>query len=253
VAIELPVPFVSVHYEGIGDGDQPHSRCASQVRAQQAFHMDGRGWTDIAYNALTCPHGWVFEGRGLHVKSAANGTALGNAKGYAIQGMIGAGEQPTPEMDQGIKEAADWFRTEGSALDEVNGHRDWKPTACPGDPLYARVQAGRYDPSGTLPPAPTPPSTTQENGMSALIKGDEQAPWYVTDGVDKRWVLDRAEAQFLMAAKVIEDTRTPEQQASGAQIMPTTLPQVLVDRIPLVVTSHGIPGGYKGEIANRST
>jgi hypothetical protein len=131
-------------------------------------------------------------------------------------------------------------------------HKEWAPTrkidahSIDGDAFRARVAAALRGP--TTPPTP-PVALPLEANMSALIKGAEQAPWYVTDGVKKRWVLDRAEAQFLVAARVVVDTRTKAQQDAGAQVEPTTLPQQLADRIPLVVVGGRIPGGYEGAIA----
>ena len=54
----------TAHWEGPHMGVFPHTACPSKVRGIQAFHMDSRGWSDIAYNAIVCPHGYVFEGRG---------------------------------------------------------------------------------------------------------------------------------------------------------------------------------------------
>lgn len=108
----------------------------------------------------------------------------------------------------------------------------------------------------TPPPEPIPepepepePIPREEPDMSALVQGDAQEAWYVTDGVTKRWVTDRAEAQFLVASRAVADTRTPEQVAAGAQVTPTVLPQNIADRIPLVVTGKGKPSGYAGEVA----
>ena len=45
-----------------GKNTWDHSLCPGLVRGIQNFHMDGRGWSDIAYNFLICPHGYTFEG-----------------------------------------------------------------------------------------------------------------------------------------------------------------------------------------------
>ena len=64
---------VTVHWEGPKIGSRPASQCAALVRSIQAFHQNGRGWSDIAYNLVVCEHGDVFEGRGASRGNAANG------------------------------------------------------------------------------------------------------------------------------------------------------------------------------------
>jgi hypothetical protein len=115
-----------------------HGRCASIVRAYQDFHMDDRGWSDIAYNSLACPHGHRYEGRGPGIRSAAQGTTDGNNRSYATCYIGGEGDpvgDPTKFafLDEG---------TPNRMLRLRWGHRDWKSTACPGARLYAWRQAG---------------------------------------------------------------------------------------------------------------
>jgi hypothetical protein len=107
------------------------------VRAYQAFHMDTRGWQDIAYSSLVCPHGVRYEGRGHDVRTAANGTTAGNNASHATCYIAGDGD---PLTDPAKAAYAD----ESRRLDGLTkGHRDWKPTACPGDPLYRWVHSGQ--------------------------------------------------------------------------------------------------------------
>src|SRR5687767_4703415 len=77
--------WVALHWEGPKMGwPWDHSQCAAKVRSIQKFHMDSRGWADIAYSALYCGHGYVFEGRGLGKRTAAQGTNSGNDHYYAL-------------------------------------------------------------------------------------------------------------------------------------------------------------------------
>jgi hypothetical protein len=41
-------------------------------------------WADIAYNFLVCKHGYVFVGRGWNVRSAAQGSNVGNGHYHAV-------------------------------------------------------------------------------------------------------------------------------------------------------------------------
>ncbi|QKW22317.1 N-acetylmuramoyl-L-alanine amidase [Kitasatospora sp. NA04385] len=157
-----------VHYEGSAvpgalAGD--HGRCAGHVRDVQHAHLNDpkEDWIDIAYSFLVCPHGYVFEGRGLNVKNGANGNPTLNAGHYAICAMVGTSgiTSPTDEMLNGLVDAIEYCRAQGGAGGEVRGHRDGYATTCPGDELYAWVQRGAPRPgnSGQAPaPAPAPPS-----------------------------------------------------------------------------------------------
>lgn len=135
---------VAIHWEGPPLGALTHTQCFSKVRAIQAFHMDDRGWSDIAYNFLPCPHGFVFEGRGLRVGSAANGDRQANYDYYAICALCGQGDPQPPELYQAIRDAVALCRTRCG--NTILGHRDLFQTACPGDLLYGHVQKGTFIP-----------------------------------------------------------------------------------------------------------
>lgn len=137
---------VKVHYMGSYVDPRiaaDHSRCAALIRQVQAGHMDANGWNDIGYSFICCPHGDVYEGRGLHRLPAANGPGL-NQGHYAVLALLGnAGlTQPTDAMLDGIREAVTYCRNRGQAGTEIKGHRDGYNTDCPGGPLYAWIQAG---------------------------------------------------------------------------------------------------------------
>lgn len=123
----------TAHWEGPHMGTFPHDTCPGKVRQIQAFHMDTRGWNDIAYNAVVCPHGYVYEGRGPGARSAANGTDTGNDNDAAVCYLGGEGDPFTPEGAQAMADAMHWLSPGG----QRHAHRDWKPTACPGDTIAA--------------------------------------------------------------------------------------------------------------------
>ncbi|MEU8776290.1 peptidoglycan-binding protein [Streptomyces sp. NPDC048606] len=148
---------VKIHYEGtyvpesLGRPDA-HGQCAARVRSIQASHLANReeDYSDVAYNALVCPHGYVFEGRGAHRKTGANGTAALNVGHYAVCALLGSSglTEPTAAQLAGLRDAIEWLREDGDAGDEIRGHRDGYATACPGGPLYAWVQRGAPRPGG---------------------------------------------------------------------------------------------------------
>ncbi|WP_457028117.1 peptidoglycan recognition protein family protein [Kitasatospora sp. P5_F3] len=161
---------VKIHYEGTSvpaDLVADHSRCAGRVRAIQASHMADKdeGWIDLAYSAIVCPHSYVFEGRGAHHQTGANGSASLNRAHYAVCAMVGDSglTEPTEAMLHGLRDAVEWLQRDGGAGPEIKGHRDGYATSCPGGPLYAWVQAGAPRPGVPAPapapmPKPTPPA-----------------------------------------------------------------------------------------------
>lgn len=137
---------VKVHYTG--DTMDPrlledHKLCPGRVRQIQNGHMDGNGWNDIGYSAVVCPHGVVYEGRGLNKLPSANGPGL-NSGHYAVCGLVGNKGlvKPPPAMLNGIRDAIEWFRRSGNAGNEIKGHRDGYATDCPGPALYSWVKVG---------------------------------------------------------------------------------------------------------------
>lgn len=158
---------VAWHYLGPKSGTWEHSQCAGKVRQIQAFHMGSqRGWVDIAYTALVCPHGFIYEGRGIGVRTAANGTNAGNQAYYAICGMLGEGDVLTGSMVEAFKHGTVWLREAGKAGNKVKSHNYFKPTGCPGEP--ARAEAAKWDGQVITvvytPPPPAPDPTPAPTG-----------------------------------------------------------------------------------------
>ena len=142
---------VLVHWVGPSMGTPNHGDCADRVRGIRSYHINGNGWADIAYSALVCPHGYVFEGRGKGRRTAANGTNDGNQRFYAVCYLGGQGDDFTDDAKNGINDAIDWL---GGG--EVGGHRDATSTSCPGGVIYSWVEAGHPRAGDTPEPHDTP-------------------------------------------------------------------------------------------------
>lgn len=199
-----------------------HARCPAIVRAYQAFHMDQRGWQDIAYSSLVCPHRTRYEGRGKDVRTAANGTTTGNNVSHATCYIAGDGDPLT----DGAKWAYldEHVRLEG--LDKV--HSDWKSTACPGAPLRAWVKAGHPAPGPVAPPPPPPPPPDTEDDMLDIIAGDERPnEWYATD-----WLVKRQVAPADAALIAWQAARTGRKVGIDKDNRPFVVAQARVDAIP---------------------
>ncbi len=147
----------TVHYAG---GDQEvstllrgHTRCINLWRAYQKYHMGSRNFADIAYNGGFCQHGYVFAGRGVHIRSGANGTAFGNYRFYAWCWIGGEGETPTKEALQALAWIIRDARRQGGAGRRVVPHSFHKSTGCPGPLTDDAYALDNQDISGDRPMA----------------------------------------------------------------------------------------------------
>lgn len=137
---------VTVHWNGGGTQwakvdpttEARETWMANRLRIVQRYHMDGRGWSDFAYSFAVDPWGLsLWEGRGLDVRPASQGTTVGNNTSHSIYVATGLGDDPVTEdcldlLDEAVAQIAEM----GDAEDLAVGHRDWKSTTCPGDFLY---------------------------------------------------------------------------------------------------------------------
>lgn len=129
-----------------------HEECNRLIREIQNFHMDIRGWNDIAYSMIACDHGFSV-GRGAHVLTAANGPGL-NMDHYSIlllRGNSGA-KKLTDALKFNFHEARKYLMTFGDAGKEIKGHRDGYSTDCPGPDIYPWIHAGAPINGITIPP-----------------------------------------------------------------------------------------------------
>jgi hypothetical protein len=136
----------AVHYSGSNaDELSDHKNCAGRVKGIQTFHMDGRGWSDIAYSYLVCKHGYTFEGRGVGIRTAANGTNSGNDAYHAVCFLGDDTANRDDVTDAGrraLRETVAMCNGWTAHADLVRPHSWFKPTACPGDELRRWISQG---------------------------------------------------------------------------------------------------------------
>lgn len=158
------------HYGGATGPPSDHADCIKRWLSWQNYHMDTHGWVDIAYTGGYCDHGYAFPGRGFGVRTAANGTNDSNDRYYAYTWIGGGSATPT----QAALDALDWWfeegRKAGNAGSEVRNHSDFKPTACPGDPLrgYTPNKGGGSPVTPTPTPEPTPVPTPKQDNLTGV-------------------------------------------------------------------------------------
>jgi hypothetical protein len=135
---------VALHYSGMNSDEQAvHEQCAGRLRAMQRYHMEEKGWLDIAYGHVFCRHGYVFVGRGFGVRSAANGTRAANDRYFAVcfLGDDSAGRADvTPQAYAALAELLRSYDRRMRRPLVVRPHSDFVATPCPGVELRGYIK-----------------------------------------------------------------------------------------------------------------
>lgn len=159
-----PTTHIAVHHSANAADftSTSWSQCAANVKAIQSYHMYTRGWCDIGYHYLVCPHGDIFEGRagGDDVRGAHDGYNCGSM-GVCLLGYFHPPPDQVPTAaswdslaelaawkcdQQGIDPlGSSWYAGYGGVVQNLYGHRDVSATACPGDNAYAGLPAWRAE------------------------------------------------------------------------------------------------------------
>lgn len=175
--VAAPTRGLVIHYDGDDQGlaGKPHSACVAYWRRTRGFHMGpARGWADIGYSFGCCPHGEVFEGRGLgHEQAAQPG---GNTTWYSCTLMSGPSERPTQAQIDAVRQLRAWLMSKGVGP-AVKGHRDFISTSCPGDLLYSLVRDGTFTSASTPDDNPVPEFERPLKVASPMMRGDDIKTW----------------------------------------------------------------------------
>jgi hypothetical protein len=167
----------AIHYSDAA-AMSDHARCDDQVRGIQDYHMDSQGWLDIAYSFLVCDHGFVFEGRGWGVRTAANGSDDCNDRFLAICYLTNG--PTTKEGRTAMALLVGEGRRAHGVGQEVRPHSACVSTSCPGDELRKWIADGGYN-DVPLPPPPEPEPDEEEDMYQLVsIKGSGQS--YLCNG-----------------------------------------------------------------------
>lgn len=141
------------------------------LRQIQSFHMDGRGYCDVAYHFLVTADGRVWEGRDVDTRGGHSYNYNSGNIGVVFVGCFdssstcnGLGGRTAPEaMMAGAARAIHALSNRhGIPIDgnRIKGHgqQPYQSTACPGDALRGRLEELRQRARNAGgPPAPPPP------------------------------------------------------------------------------------------------
>ena len=153
---EWPPQYQTVKHVIIHHSETPSFRDpVAEIRSIHYYHAVSRGWGDIGYNYLVDYLGNVYEGRaggenvvGGHAYRYAQGSA-----GICAMGSFSL-ERSTPEAIAGLTWITAWASRFLDPLAQADfhdipnlpticAHRDVNASSCPGDILYADIQAIR--------------------------------------------------------------------------------------------------------------
>lgn len=168
---------VTIHYGGPRVGitaNTPHSRCLAVWRSWQNYHMRTHGWADIAYTGGFCQHGYLLAGRGIGVRTAANGTNTANQSYYALCWIGGDGDTPTQDALDACDEGILQLRAAGAGL-RVASHQDWVSTSCAGEALTAHARRRdnqRFTLTKTTVASVGVPARISEDGLYGSVTHD---------------------------------------------------------------------------------
>jgi hypothetical protein len=128
---------------------------ARALRGWQDYHMDDRGWSDIAYQVAVDQAGRVWTLRGLQTRSGANGDEDANLAYGAALLVLGSGESPTGAMINATRQVIADFRRLYPKATEIRPHSAVRVeytgsgTDCPGDAARGLIAAHQFDPTPT--------------------------------------------------------------------------------------------------------
>lgn len=173
--IDNQLKLAVVHHSATPNG-YTADQVPSILRSIQAFHIDGRGWDDIAYNFIVDRFGRMWEGRGSADQLVRGAHAAGfntSTVGVMVLGDYGSLAPTDAQLDSvgeliswkfanyGIDPATSVAYTSGGStsipegrvvtLPRVVGHRDIGSTSCPGNEIYRVLWAIRSRVDAKMP------------------------------------------------------------------------------------------------------
>ena len=150
------IGIVDVHWPGSkGRLARDRPGVAKALRGWQDYHMNGHGWSDIAYNIAVDLAGEVWELRGW---DAVDGGVASRGDDVTILLVMGDQDQMTDAMKTSVLWVMDEFeRRLGRKLRRTH-HGALTQTDCPGPEATAWSRAGFPAPNATTP-------TIQEDDM----------------------------------------------------------------------------------------
>lgn len=151
--VAAEVDGIALHWPATPNPIASVGAAKAALRGWQDYHMDGHGWSDIAYQEAVDQAGNVYQLRGLRDRSAANGDEDLNSRYGALLLLVAFGETPSPAMVKKVRERIARHRTIFPGSRRIVGHGQIRPggTACPGPHVQRLLDEGRFTPPKEKP------------------------------------------------------------------------------------------------------
>jgi len=130
---------LTVHHSG----DNSAATGPARFRGWQRYHMDVRGWGDVAYQYIVGKSGLVYEARHTDYRGDT-GTTYDPDRHFLVlvEGNFQS-ENPTAAQLDRLPMILAWASGHfGISPNTIAGHRDFASTACPGKNLYSLISGG---------------------------------------------------------------------------------------------------------------
>jgi hypothetical protein len=135
---------IALHYPGMKSKLRGFKAVAAALRGWQDYHMDDKGWSDIAYQIAIDQDGNRYRLRGLENQSGANGDTDVNERFGAVLLVLAVGESPSPAMVRQVRRAIERHRKLFPNSRLIVPHSDLNQTACPGDVIRRYIAAQAF-------------------------------------------------------------------------------------------------------------
>ncbi len=266
------VKAVVVHHTA-GSNNYGPAEVPSRIRADYAYHVQARGWSDLGYNVVVDKFGGIWEGRaggvgratiGAHAEGFNTGTL-----GVALLGDM-TRATPTPEAVRAVARVSAYAagvwdfdptgkvvltsggspkHSSGTAvtLPRVHGHRDVGLTACPGT-LYDRLGEVRRVAASLVPPGTVGSVTVTGTPVSA------PSPVVITGTLSRTvpWTADIRDSGGAVVASATGESGTARLEWNGLRQLPAVGLAAVVPAEPgsyswTITTGAGLRPGARRE------
>lgn len=188
---------LAVHWPAMSSPRRGVAVVSKGLRGWQAYHMDDKGWRDIAYQVAVDQDGNRYILRGLDGQSGANGDEDVNRRYGAVLVVLAPGERPTDAMLAELRNVVRDHRRLFPRSHLVVGHVDIRPepTECPGTIMLSLIE------DGSLEPGPTPAELLRAD-LNAAMAATKAALVKAASRPRLRFQLERAREAIAKARKV---------------------------------------------------
>ncbi len=134
-----PLRYLTVHHAG----DQSGVTGPERFRSWQAFHIDDRGWGDLAYHFIIGIDGTVYAARDIAYRGDTATTYDPDTHFLVVvEGNFDSGA-PTESQLERLPVLLAWAAASFAIpTGGIGGHLDYAVTTCPGAELYPYVRDG---------------------------------------------------------------------------------------------------------------